>query len=148
MAAIRTLLRDFHVENDVYAGAAVAAYVADSSGVASSTLATLYAAESGLTQVENPVRLDGRGRVPQPVYFNQAIVLRVNAAFSPSHDTGVIRPSLDDAAVAAAAASAAAASASAVSAATSAQLAAQSAAASSNNWPRYWRHEVLSQNAY
>lgn len=111
MAFVRSLLREFQTRNDLYAGASVSAFVPDGSGNPTATLVTLYAGPTGATTLGNPQVLDGEGKFRQPVYHKVSVVLTVSSAFATSHNTGVIRPSLSDADVAAAAASAAAAAA-------------------------------------
>lgn len=147
--ADRTLIHEFARNNDIYAGATVAAFTIDGAGQPTSTLATLYAAISGGDVVANPQALDSRGRFKQPVYFDVPVVLRVSSAFAPSHDSGVIRPNLSTADVTAAQAAATAAAVSAAAAASSA-IEAQAAAATGGDryWPNYWRHAALFPTAY
>jgi len=112
MAFTRTLLDAFQARNDAYAGGTVALLATDGAGNPTATLIALYASPSGAAPLANPQTLDGHGRFRQPVYFETACIMRVASAFAASHDSGVIRPALDGADVAAAQAAAAAAAAS------------------------------------
>lgn len=112
MAYTRSLLAEFQVRNDLYAGASVSAFATDGAGNPTTTLITLYAGPSGADVLSNPQVLDGQGRFQRPVYFETPCVVRVSSAFAASHDSGVLVPALSTADVTQAAASASAAAAS------------------------------------
>jgi len=90
----RTLLRDFALANRLYAGCRVYIYTAVN-GQRSDTLATLYAATTGTTELENPVELDNEGKNPEPIYFDTDIICVVDGLSVGTHATGVIKPNVD-----------------------------------------------------
>ncbi|WP_341893741.1 hypothetical protein [Ferrovibrio terrae] len=94
--AQRTLVPDFGLANPIYIGGTVTAYVADEDGAKTATLATLYAATTGTTELENPQTLDSEGKFAQAVYIDQAVILTASGLSIPDHDTGVIRPKSGD----------------------------------------------------
>lgn len=143
MAYIRSGLQAFEHRNDIYRGASVTAFVPDANGNATAVKISLYANPSGSTTLANPQTLDGEGKFKQPVYFEASCVLVISSAFSSSHTTGVINPSLSEADVVTATTAASTASAAAVAAASSAADAAASANSSGSDWPVYYRHENL-----
>lgn len=71
----RALLQDFELANPYYAGWTVTAYVVNASFVKTASLAPIYAAQVGATQLSNPLVLDSEGKFPQPAYVDQPVVL-------------------------------------------------------------------------
>lgn len=91
----RDLLKSFVLNNPVYAGATVTAYLADANGDITSTLAELFEEQTGTTQLANPQTLDSQGKFNQPVYFEDAIILIVDSTDVGQQETGVVRPALN-----------------------------------------------------
>ena len=104
MAFKRTALRYFITSNALYASATVSVYTIDSAGAKTTTLATLYAAETGSSTIANPVTLDSEGKFPTPPYVEVEVIASISNATVDDHDTPVFRPGLSDADVAAVAA--------------------------------------------
>jgi len=90
MVQPRTAIQDFAVANDAYIAAQVSFFVPDVNGLATITLATLYANLTGLTTLPNPQTLDSDGKLQQPVYIEEDVVASVSAG-ALSHNTGVIQ---------------------------------------------------------
>lgn len=89
--AQRVLLADFALANPLYANARVWVYEATvATGLASTTLATLYRAPTGTDEEANPFTLDSQGKLQRGVYVDAPVVARVTDALVPVHDTGVI----------------------------------------------------------
>lgn len=92
--AARTLLNDFSLANPLYADASVSVFVVNSSTWATTTtLATLYKTPTGTEEHGNPLKLDGDGKWPTPVYVDAAVIMRVTGAAVPAHDTAIVSPS-------------------------------------------------------
>lgn len=92
MTYARTNLGEFSTANKIYAGATVSIYTV-SGGEPTETLATLYAAISGSTELANPQTLDAYGKLAQPVYIDEPVIATVTGfGNAPSHNTGVIAP--------------------------------------------------------
>ena len=89
--AQRALLSDFALANPLYANARVWVYTADvAAGRATTALATLYRAPTGVDEESNPFTLDSEGKLQRPVYVGVPVVARVTDAQVPAHDTGVL----------------------------------------------------------
>ena len=89
--AQRVLLADFALANPLYANARVWVYEAVvETGLASTSLATLYRAPNGTDEEANPITLDSQGKLQRAVYVDAPVVARVTDALVPVHDTGVI----------------------------------------------------------
>lgn len=93
--AQRTLIPDFSLANPLYVGATVSAYTVGEDGAKTATLATLFADETSTTELSNPQTLDSEGKFAQPVYIEEAVILTISGLSVPDHDTGTIRPDLD-----------------------------------------------------
>lgn len=90
---MRGLITDFSLANSFYAGCQVTAWLADPVTFAkTANKATLYADLTSTRTLLNPQTLDGEGRFPVPVYFDDPIVLEITGDDVPDHDTGVIQP--------------------------------------------------------
>lgn len=96
MATIRTLLEAFLLANRIYANASVTVWEADDAGQKTSVKATLYAAQTGSATLANPQTLDGEGKLQQPVYHDVAVIITVDGLSVGTHQTGVIKPDVDD----------------------------------------------------
>jgi hypothetical protein len=96
MATLRTLLDAFVLAAKLYANASVTVWQADEDGIRTSVKATLYAAQTGADTLANPQKLDGDGKLQQPVYFDTAIIVTVDGLSVGTHETGVFRPTVDD----------------------------------------------------
>lgn len=103
---VRTSIRDFSLANNAYIAASVSFFIPDNDGLPTAVLATLYADLTGPTTLLNPQTLDSKGKFPQPVYTDVAVVAQVQLGIT-TFNTGVIRPSLGTADVTRAAQSAA-----------------------------------------
>lgn len=91
MTAPRASIPDFSLANPIYVGATVTFYTADSSGVVTTTLATLYSTQTGSVELANPQTLDSEGKLQQPIYISTAVIASVsNANGVADHSTGVI----------------------------------------------------------
>lgn len=88
----RSFLADFALAKPLYAGARLYVYEADvATGLATTTLATVYRAPTGTDEESNPFTLDGDGKLLRPAYVDGPVVVRVHFAdATPTHDTGVI----------------------------------------------------------
>lgn len=91
----RELLDNFILSNPVYADVEVTVYEADDNGLLTATLATLYEAQTGTTQLQNPQTLDAEGKFGQPVYFDVPVICVIDGLDVGQQQTGVIRPQLD-----------------------------------------------------
>ena len=90
MTLARTAIQDFSTSNKIYAGATVTAHTVVS-GAKTSVKADLYSTISGAIKVSNPQVLDSFGRLRQPVYIEQPVILTVTGLKNtPDHDTGII----------------------------------------------------------
>jgi len=94
MAIFRGTIPDFQLANPLYIGAQVSFFTV-SGGVATTTLATLYAAPTGATTMANPQTLDSEGKFVAPVYIEEPVIASVVGATVGSHTTGVIGLSPD-----------------------------------------------------
>lgn len=88
----RSLFSYFQTVNPIYIGASVSFYTVDGAGAKTSTLATLYAAETGSTTLSNPQTLDSEGKLKQAVYVDDAVIATVSTLSAGDHDTGIQRP--------------------------------------------------------
>lgn len=90
MTQSRTAIQDFSTANAVYANATVTAYTVEA-GVKTSTKASLYSTLTGSALLANPQTLDAYGKLSQPVYINEAVILTVTGLKNaPDHDTGIV----------------------------------------------------------
>jgi len=96
MAFRRTNIADFDLANPVYANATVTVYGVSAGVKDTSNLVTLYAGESGSTTLANPQKLDSNGKLLQPAYHDVPIVLQITNLRVADHDTGIVRPDIDD----------------------------------------------------
>lgn len=96
MAFRRTRIFDFDLANPVYANATVTVYGVSGGAKDTSNVVTLYAGESGTTTLANPQKLDSDGKFAQPVYHDEPVVLQITNLRVADHDTGVVRPDIDD----------------------------------------------------
>ncbi len=85
----RVLLEFFAVENRIYGRALVTAFTV-SAGVKTAVKADLYAGLTGAATLPNPITLGSNGRVTQPVYIDQDVILTIAAVHAASHDTGIV----------------------------------------------------------
>jgi len=90
--AQRTRIPDFELANPLYAGAVVSFFTVDTSGVKTTTLATLYVAATGVTVAANPQTLDSEGKFQAPVYIDAPVIASVDGVHVVDHDTGLIIP--------------------------------------------------------
>ena len=87
----RLLVRDFSLDNPVYAGATVSIYTVDPvANVKTTTLAPVFASPVGLSSLANPLRLDASGKWVIPPYVSGPVVLTITNAQVPDHSTGII----------------------------------------------------------
>lgn len=85
----RVLLPFFNTENRIYGRGTFTAFTV-SSGVKTATKATLYAAPTGSATLANPQTLSSNGRLQQPVYIEDDVILTIAAVHAASHDTGIV----------------------------------------------------------
>lgn len=90
MTAFRTAIPDFQLANPIYAGASVSFFTVDVNGVATATLATLYANPTGATTTRNPQILDADGKLTAPVYISAPVIAEAVGPNVASHSTGLI----------------------------------------------------------
>lgn len=90
----RTLLKDFALANAAYDGCRIYVWVADASGNATSTLATLYADLIGTEALTNPQRLDNTGKLRQATYHDVDVVVTIDGLSHGTHQTGVIKATI------------------------------------------------------
>lgn len=88
----RTLFSYFQTVNPIYIGATVNFYTVDGNGAKTSTLATLYEAETGADTLSNPQTLDSEGKLAQSVYIDAPVIATVSTLSAGDHDTGIQRP--------------------------------------------------------
>ncbi len=90
MTYARTAIQDFSTANKIYVNATVTFYtVLD--GEKTNDLADLYSAITGTTQLSNPQTLDSYGKLRQPVYFQEPVIMSITGlGNTPDHDTGVV----------------------------------------------------------
>lgn len=93
----RSQLQDFVLANPVYANSEVTVYGVLAGVKDTTNLVTLYDAETGVGTLTNPQKLDSDGKFPQPVYVLEPVIMQVTGARVADHDTGIVRPDLDDA---------------------------------------------------
>jgi hypothetical protein len=87
----RITVADFELANPLYAGALVRFFQTDNDGIKTATLATLYAAPSGVSTLENPQTLDSDGKFAAPVYIEDPVIASISGITNvDDHDTGVI----------------------------------------------------------
>lgn len=91
---VRTPIRDFELANPIYKNASVSFYTV-SSGVKTTTLATLYAGPSAAAQLANPQKLNSQGQFKQPVYIASEVIGTITGISVASHDTAIHSPSPD-----------------------------------------------------
>lgn len=92
MTTLRRSIPDFQLANPIYAGARVSFYTVNpSTGLKTSTLATLYAAATGATTAANPQTLDGSGKFSAPVFSEVPVIAAITSRNVESHDTGPIQ---------------------------------------------------------
>lgn len=99
MAYRRTLISEFSLANPLYAYATIYVYGVTGGAKDTSIRPTLYDASVGGDTLANPQKLDEHGRWKQPVYVDVPAIVEAVPLHAASHDTGIIRPALDDAAV-------------------------------------------------
>lgn len=87
----RAPIRQFELANPLYKNASVSFYTV-ASGVRTSTLATLYAATTGASQLSNPQKLNSRGQFKQPVYIASKVIGVVSGISVPGHETSISVP--------------------------------------------------------
>lgn len=98
MAFKRTLLSHFSLANPLYARATVTVYGVTAGGAKdTATKLTLYAAPTGSATLTNPQYLDSDGKWAQPVYVDAPAIMEITDLRVGSHDTGIVRPDIDDA---------------------------------------------------
>jgi hypothetical protein len=90
MTTIRFPIGDFQLANPLYAAAQASFFTVDSSGHATTTLATLYADPTSAVTAANPQTLDAVGKFVAPVYIAQPVIASVTGPNVASHSTGVI----------------------------------------------------------
>lgn len=89
----RTALNRFTVGNNAYQNTPVTFYTVDlTTGERTSTLATLYDAQSGGNVVSNPYTLDSSGKTATPLYFEEPVVAVINSTSLGTHSSGIIYP--------------------------------------------------------
>lgn len=97
MAFKRTYLSDFALANFIYANALVTIYGVLAGVKDTTNLVTVYDATTGTGTLVNPQRLDSEGKWLQDVYVDEPVIMEVSDIRVGGHDTGIIRPDLDDA---------------------------------------------------
>lgn len=89
----RTALQVFSLSNDAYKNAVVTFYVADlDTGLATSTLATLYEDATSSNTLSNPYTLNAEGKFSTEVYHDVPVIAQVSGASVGDHGTGIIMP--------------------------------------------------------
>lgn len=74
----RVQITEFGVIQKLLSGATVAVYDARDNGESTGDLATLYAADTGATQVSNPQVLDDNGKLSVPCYVSGRVVAEIS----------------------------------------------------------------------
>lgn len=87
----RAPIRQFELANPLYKNASVSFYTV-AAGIKTSTLATLYAATTGTTQLANPQKLNSRGQFKQAVYIAAKVIGVIIGISVPGHDTSIHGP--------------------------------------------------------
>jgi hypothetical protein len=91
VTTLRRSIPDFELANPIYAGARVQFWTVNpSTGLKTTTLATLYAAATGATTAANPQKLDRLGKFSAPVYIEVPVIAEAEGLNVPSHVTGPI----------------------------------------------------------
>lgn len=91
MTLLRRSIFDFELANPIYAGARVHFYTVNpSTGAATTTLASLYAAATGSTTAANPQKLDRLGKLTAPIFSDVPVIATIEGLNVPSHSTGPI----------------------------------------------------------
>jgi hypothetical protein len=83
----------FDTANPLYAGATVTLYTVDGNGAATTTLATIYDATTGLGTLANPQILNSEGRFSAPVYLAEPVIMTISGPVT-THSTGIQAPSV------------------------------------------------------
>lgn len=87
----RSAIHAFELSNPLYKNASVS-FFGVANGVKTSTLATLYAATTGTTQLANPQKLNSKGQFKQPIYIDAQAIGTVIGISVPGHDTAIFSP--------------------------------------------------------
>ena len=88
---LRASIGQFELANPLYRNASITFYTV-AAGVKTSTLATLYAAQSGTSQLSNPQKLNSQGKLKQSVYIAADVIGTVTGISVASHDTAIKSP--------------------------------------------------------
>ena len=89
--AVRSAIHSFTLAHPLYKNASVSFFEV-ANGVKTSTLATLYAATSGATQLANPQKLNSHGQFKQAVYIDAKAIGVISGISVPGHDTSIHIP--------------------------------------------------------
>ena len=89
----RTALPYFGVANLAYANARLRVYEIDEdTNESTGNLAALYAGASSDLQAPNPYVLSAQGQFTAPLYAEVAVIMVLDGAIVPDHETGIIYP--------------------------------------------------------
>jgi len=88
--AIRAPIKDFELANPLYIAASVSFFTVDGDGERTTTLATLYSAQTGSATLPNPQTLDSEGKFQQLTYIEAPVIAVPTSIHIDDHETGII----------------------------------------------------------